>query len=386
MSFQKKKWTKSTSEKNTLSVTTFLVHNECGETKEGETEDRIMIEFSIVSKLNIMENKSYCDSFTRNYLSNMSPILNMDLGILFEIIKERPSFKLLEDSIELTYNITFFTKIYEIKFSIPEIKLTDKKKENNTIDNMKNIITVQDAQITKLDQLVKDNNNKIESLEYLIEEDKNTIEELIQTISNERKNVSMQIKQLVDENKKLKNENKYEFIIIKASISSNRTDTRDQYSKSFAHFYYPDEKKMNLYISRCSNKNFGVLGFDIDDIKNKIRTKYGAKTYDVNFDWCHYMGGANNQLYSDKERLTILFNSICYHNNCRIISTNGCLNYAHSYNTLIIKISKTEQKYVYVFDNTKITDLKPTNCIDISEQKGSGSFTTYVLFEYCVRN
>lgn len=335
-----------------------------------------MIEFSIVSKLNIMENKSYCDSFTRNYLSNMSPILNMDLGILFEIIKERPSFKLLEDSIELTYNITFFTKIYEIKFSIPEIKLSDKKKENNTIDNMKNIITVQDAQITKLDQLVKDNNNKIESLEYLIEEDKNTIEELIQTISNERKNVSMQIEQLINENKKLKNENKYEFIIIKASISSNSTaDTR--------HLYYPDEKKMNLYIREFSHSNYMKrLGFDIDDIKNKIRGKHGAKTYDINFDWCHYIS-------SSHDRLTIMFNSMCCHNKCRIISINGCISQTmHSTSKLIIKTSKTEQKYVYVFDNNKITDLKPTNCIDVREYSGGNPprYPTYVLFEYCLRN
>lgn len=378
-------------EKTTLSVTTFLDHNECGETKEGETEDRIMIEFSIVSKLNIMENKSYCDSFTRNYLSNMSPILNMDLGILFEIIKERPSFKLLEDSIELTYNITFFTKIYEIKFSIPEIKLSDKKKENNTIDNMKNIITVQDAQITKLDQLVKDNNNKIESLEYLIEEDKNTIEELIQTISNERKNVSMQIKQLVDENKKLKNENKYEIIIIKPSTSSN--------GKPFTHYYYPDEKKMNLYIKEFSHSNYMKrLGFDIDDIKNKIRRGHGAKTYDMNFDWFRNIyinvAAADIDISTDKDRLTILFNSICYHNNCRIVYINGFLTYpmnSTNTNNLIIKISKTEQKYVYVFDNTKITDLKPTNCIDIREQRGTrGSsrlhYPTRVLFEYCVRN
>ena len=369
-------------EKTTLSVTTFLDHKEKGETREGETEDRIMIEFSIVSNLNIMENISYCESFTRNYLSNMSPILHMDLGILFEIIKEEPSFKILEDSIELTYNITFFTKIYEIQFSIPEIKLSDTKKENNTIDNMKNIITAQDAQITKLDQLVKDNNNKIEELEYLVEEDKNTIEELKQTISNDRKNVSMQIKQLINENKKLKNENKYEIIIIKASISSNCTDTRNGNNLSFAHLYYPDEKKMNLYIREFSHSNYMKhLGFDIDDIKNKIRGKHGAKTYDMNFDWCHHMG-------SNPERLTILFNSICYHNNCRIVSTNGYLYPMDIRSKLIIKISKTEQKYVYVFDNNKITDLKPTNCIDIRQYSGGNTprHYTYVLFEYCVQN
>ena len=121
-----------------------IKHTENDEKTTNTCDDMFIIIFTFNRITNDMKYIKYELRANKEYILNSNSIFSFDFSILFTIIKNVSEIDIMEKKAILNYKLNIFDRNYDIKFTLPKVKLTSKeeKKLSDTytkkvIDNLK---------------------------------------------------------------------------------------------------------------------------------------------------------------------------------------------------------------------------------------------------------